>query len=50
MLVGKRLDEATLQAAAGAELEPAKPYRGNAFKVELAERIVRAVTVAASIA
>lgn len=51
MLVGQQVDEQTLRAAAEAELQSAKPYRDNAFKVELAKRsIVRAVMTAASIA
>ncbi len=51
VLAGKRPDEATLRAAADAELVGAKPYHDNAFKVELARRaIVRAVTTAMSVA
>lgn len=51
MLVGKQLEEQTLRAAADAELEAAKPYRDNAFKVELAKRsMVRAVMTAAGVA
>jgi len=47
-LAGKKLDEDTLRAAAAAELEGAKTYEHNAFKVELARRsIVRAVMTAA---
>lgn len=47
VLAGKKPDEATLRAAADAELAGAKPYHDNAFKVELARRaIVRAVTTA----
>lgn len=47
-LTGKKLDEPTLRAAAAAELEPAKGYKYNAFKIELAQRsIVRAVMTAA---
>lgn len=50
-LRGKKLDEQTLRAAAEEELASAKPYRDNAFKVELAKRaIVRAATAAAGIA
>ena len=50
-LAGKKPDEANLRAAAEAELHDAKPYRDNAFKVELARRsIVRAVTTAANLA
>ncbi len=44
LLTGKRADEKTLRAAAEAELQPAKGYRDNAFKIELAKRcIVRGV-------
>lgn len=47
VLAGKKPDEATLRAAAHAELAGAQPYHDNAFKVELARRaIVRAVTTA----
>ncbi len=50
-LAGKKPDQATLRAAAEAELREAKPYRDNAFKVELAKRsIVRAVTTAVNLA
>jgi xanthine dehydrogenase YagS FAD-binding subunit len=50
-LMGKKPDETNLRAAAEAELRDAKPYRDNAFKVELARRcIVRAVTTAANLA
>ncbi len=50
-LTGKKPHEATLRAAAEAELHDAKPYHDNAFKVELARRsIVRAVTTAANLA
>jgi xanthine dehydrogenase YagS FAD-binding subunit len=50
-LAGKKLDEQTLRAAAEEELAAAKPYRDNAFKVELAKRaIVRAAMTAASAA
>ncbi|MGH9583103.1 MAG: FAD binding domain-containing protein, partial [Bryobacteraceae bacterium] len=46
-LMGKKPDEVSLKEAARAELADAKPYRDNAFKVELAHRcIVRAVTTA----
>lgn len=48
MLIGHKLDEARIKAAAAQELKAAKPYRGNTFKVELAKRaIVRAVMTAA---
>ena len=44
VLVGEKLDPQRLLAAAEAELQAAKPYPGNAFKVELAKRaIVRAL-------
>jgi len=46
-LIGKRLDAATIAAAGRGAREGARPYRDNAFKVELAER---AVARAASIA
>jgi len=47
-LAGKTLSESTLRTAAAAELESAKTYEHNAFKVELARRsIVRAVMTAA---
>jgi xanthine dehydrogenase YagS FAD-binding subunit len=46
-LIGKKPEEATLRVAASAELQDAKTYQYNAFKVELARRcIVRAVTAA----
>ena len=49
-LKSKKLDEQTLRAAADAELQGAKPYHDNAFKVELAKRsIVRAVMTAAGV-
>lgn len=51
LLIGKKPDGANLRAAAEAELEAAKPYHDNAFKVELARRsIVRAVTTAVNLA
>ncbi len=50
-LIGKKPDESTLRAAANVELQNAKPYHDNAFKVELARRsIVRAVTTAVDLA
>lgn len=50
-LAGKKPDPATLRRAAEAELEGAKPYHDNAFKVELARRsIVRAVSSAVNLA
>jgi xanthine dehydrogenase YagS FAD-binding subunit len=43
-LAGKRPEPDTIRAAAEIELKEAKPYSGNAFKLELAKRtIVRAV-------
>ncbi len=48
MLVGTRLEPDKLQAAADRVVAGAKPYRDNAFKMELARRaIVRAVQTAA---
>ena len=48
LLIGRRLDDATLREAAAAQLRDARPLRGNRFKVTLAERaIMRAVKVAA---
>lgn len=48
-LTGKKADPQVLRAAAEAELHGAKPYQGNAFKVELAKRtIVRAMMTAAT--
>lgn len=50
-LKGKTPDATTLRAAAEAELEGAKGYEYNAFKIELAKRsIVRAVETAVSMA
>jgi xanthine dehydrogenase YagS FAD-binding subunit len=47
-LAGKPATEASYQAAAAEALRGAKPYKHNAFKVELAKRtIVRAFTLAA---
>jgi xanthine dehydrogenase YagS FAD-binding subunit len=47
-LVGERADENTFRAAAEAELAPAKGYKYNSFKIELAKRaIVRALSVVA---
>lgn len=47
-LTGKKLEAKNLRAAAEAELQDAKGYEHNAFKIELAKRsIVRAVTAAA---
>lgn len=48
-LIGKKAEVAVTRAAAEMELRNAKPYSGNAFKVELAKRtIVRAVMIAAN--
>jgi xanthine dehydrogenase YagS FAD-binding subunit len=48
-LLGKKPDKDTLRAAAAVELRAARPYRNNAFKVELAQRsIVRALQTALS--
>jgi xanthine dehydrogenase YagS FAD-binding subunit len=50
-LVGKSADEKTFRAAADAELAPAKGYKHNTFKIELAKRaIVRALTTVATMA
>ncbi len=46
-LTGKAPDAQTVRAAAEIELQEAKPYSGNAFKVELAKRVmVRALAAA----
>ena len=48
LLVGRSAEEATFRVAAARALEGARPYRDNAFKVELARRsIVRALSTAA---
>ncbi|MDQ2841723.1 MAG: xanthine dehydrogenase family protein subunit M [Acidobacteriota bacterium] len=48
-LKGRKPEEATLRAAAEAELREAKGYEHNSFKIELAKRcIVRAVRTAAN--
>ena len=48
-LWGKKAETPVIQAAAEMELRDAKPYSGNAFKVDLAKRtIVRAVMNAAN--
>jgi xanthine dehydrogenase YagS FAD-binding subunit len=39
-IVGRRLNEASISAAARASVEAAQPLRDNAFKVELARRAV----------
>lgn len=50
-ITGKKPDGPNLRAAAEAELHDAKPYKDNAFKVELAKRsIVRAVTTTVNLA
>jgi xanthine dehydrogenase YagS FAD-binding subunit len=50
LLVGQPAEERTFEAAAARALEGARPYRDNAFKVELARRsIVRALATAAAI-
>ncbi len=41
LLAGRKPDDAALQAAAEAELENAKGYEYNSFKVELARRCIR---------
>jgi xanthine dehydrogenase YagS FAD-binding subunit len=47
-LVGQTGDEKTFRAAAEAELAPAKGYKHNSFKIELAKRaMVRALNVVA---
>ena len=47
VLTGATADEKTFQAAAEAAMKPAKPYRYNGFKIELAKRaIVRALASA----
>ncbi len=49
-LQGKKLNEDSLRAAAEEELQDAKGYEHNAFKIELAKRsIVRAVRTAANL-
>lgn len=42
-LTGKAADEQTFRRAAELELQPAKPLRDNAFKVELAKRTIVSV-------
>ena len=39
-LIGGRLEPATIDTAARASVDGAKPYRDNAFKVALAQRAV----------
>jgi xanthine dehydrogenase YagS FAD-binding subunit len=51
LLAGNALEPALLRKAAAAAVEGAKPYRDNAFKVELAQRaIVRALQTAGGMA
>jgi xanthine dehydrogenase YagS FAD-binding subunit len=45
-LVGKRIDEASAQAAADAALAGARPLSGNAYKVEIAKTLVRRALLA----
>ncbi|MUG91671.1 xanthine dehydrogenase family protein subunit M [Scytonema sp. UIC 10036] len=48
ILVGAKVNEQTFRAAAEAAVQRAKPYKYNAFKVEMAKRaVVRALTTAA---
>jgi xanthine dehydrogenase YagS FAD-binding subunit len=50
-LAGQTADEKTFRAAAEAELAPAKGYKHNSFKIELAKRsIVRALSTVAAMA
>ena len=50
-LVGKRLDAASIDAAAAACVHGARPYKHNAFKVALAQRsVARAIANAGQIA
>src|SRR5437016_3573305 len=50
-LVGQTAGEKTFRAAAEAELAPAKGYKHNSFKIELAKRaIVRALSAVAAMA
>jgi xanthine dehydrogenase YagS FAD-binding subunit len=50
-LTGQTADEKTFRAAAEAELAPAKGYKHNSFKIELAKRsIVRALSTVAAMA
>ena len=51
LLVGKKANDAAFQEAAKVIVEGAKPYKDNAFKVELARRsVVRALTTVTSAA
>lgn len=47
-LVGKKAHATTFREAASAALAPAKPRRGNAFKVELAKRVIERALVLAT--
>jgi xanthine dehydrogenase YagS FAD-binding subunit len=48
-LAGKKADEETFRAAAEAELAPAKAYKYNGFKIDMAKRaIVRALSTVAA--
>jgi xanthine dehydrogenase YagS FAD-binding subunit len=50
LLKGKRLDDATLEAAADKAFEPARPMAHNAFKVELGRRtLMRALREASNL-
>ena len=42
-LIGKTADEGTLRQAAALELEEAKPFQHNGFKIELAKRTIVSV-------
>src|SRR2546421_762094 len=49
ILIGQEANEKTFRAAAEAELEPAKGYKYNSFKIELAKRaVVRALSTVAA--
>lgn len=51
VLTGKKPEEALVREAANTEMQDAKPYKDNAFKVELARRaIARAVTTTVKMA
>ena len=50
-LAGKKANEEIFRAAAEAELAPARAYKHNGFKIELAKRaIVRALSTVAAMA
>ncbi len=42
-LVGKRCDQQTLEQAASLELQEAKAFQHNGFKIELAKRMITSV-------